>query len=256
MRVGSRLSSEERAYRNPAANLGIGRMPRRRGIRPLFVAAARAESARSRVIDGRRCCLLSGGCAGAPVRHPGRGSRACGYRGCRHSRVGPPVNLSYRDHRRSRWTYWSQARHAVKANSAGTGDTEPRRSYSCDSGVRMWEPAPAVHAVEGELSVDDGAHPTEGSTPARPAEPAAAPASAAVTRGTLVWFGVGIVLLSFFAAFLGSWLARSVDTAEPAPTPSASATPASGVRGRARRDPPGRFGRAGGLRSAGSGQGV
>jgi hypothetical protein len=47
-----------------------------------------------------------------------------------------------------------------------------------------------------------------------------------VTRGTLVWFGLGFVLLSFFAAFLGSWLARSVDTAEPAPSASASATPA------------------------------
>jgi hypothetical protein len=83
-----------------------------------------------------------------------------------------------------------------------------------------------VHAVEGDLAVDSEARPTEGSATARPAEPAAAPASAAVTRGTLVWFGVGIVLLSFFAAFLGSWLARSVDTAEPAPTPSTSATPA------------------------------
>ncbi|MFE5407858.1 hypothetical protein [Microbacterium sp. NPDC056569] len=59
---------------------------------------------------------------------------------------------------------------------------------------------------------------------------AAAPASGGaqpappVTRGTLVWFGLGFVLLSFFAAFMGSWLARSVDTAEPAPQPSASAT--------------------------------
>jgi len=47
-----------------------------------------------------------------------------------------------------------------------------------------------------------------------------------VTRGTLLWFGLGFVLLSFFAAFLGSWLARSVDTAAPvaAPEPSATAT--------------------------------
>ncbi|MBW9110932.1 collagen-like protein [Microbacterium ureisolvens] len=45
-----------------------------------------------------------------------------------------------------------------------------------------------------------------------------------MTRGTLVWFGLGFVLLSFFAAFLGSWLARSVDTAPPAPTPEPSAS--------------------------------
>ena len=58
------------------------------------------------------------------------------------------------------------------------------------------------------------------------APPAAAQAAAPVTRGTLLWFGLGFVLLSFFAAFLGSWLARSVDTAAPvaAPEPSATAT--------------------------------
>lgn len=50
--------------------------------------------------------------------------------------------------------------------------------------------------------------------------------AAPVTRGTLIWFGLAFVLLSFFAAFLGSWLARSVDTADPAPSPSATvATP-------------------------------
>jgi hypothetical protein len=74
--------------------------------------------------------------------------------------------------------------------------------------------------------VDSEVRPTGGSAPAPAAEPAAAPAAAAVTRGTLVWFGLGFVLLSFFAAFLGSWLARSVDTAEPAPSASVSATPA------------------------------
>ncbi|MEV4688966.1 hypothetical protein [Microbacterium sp. LWH3-1.2] len=46
-----------------------------------------------------------------------------------------------------------------------------------------------------------------------------------MTRGTLVWFGLGFALLSFFAAFLGSWLARSVDTATPAPAPEPSASP-------------------------------
>ena len=116
----------------------------------------------------------------------------------------------------------------MKANSTGTGDTEPPRSYSCDSDVRLWEPAPAVHAVEGEHAVDSGARPTGGSALAPAAEPGAAPAAAAVTRGTLVWFGVGIVLLSFFAAFLGSWLARSVDTAEPAPAPAPSASASPG----------------------------
>jgi len=55
---------------------------------------------------------------------------------------------------------------------------------------------------------------------------AEARAVAPVTRGTLVWFGLGFVLLSFFAAFLGSWLARSVDTVESAPSPSPSATAA------------------------------
>lgn len=44
-----------------------------------------------------------------------------------------------------------------------------------------------------------------------------------------MWFGLGFVLLSFFAAFLGSWLARSVDTSEAAPastpTPVVSETP-------------------------------
>ena len=56
--------------------------------------------------------------------------------------------------------------------------------------------------------------------------PAAAAAHVAppVTRGTLIWFGLGFVLLSFFAAFLGSWLARSVDTATPAPAPETSAS--------------------------------
>ena len=53
-------------------------------------------------------------------------------------------------------------------------------------------------------------------------------AAAPVTRATLIWFGLAFVLLSFFAAFLGSWLARSVDTApaaEPAPVASTAAAP-------------------------------
>lgn len=65
-------------------------------------------------------------------------------------------------------------------------------------------------------------------SPEDPAPPRTAAQVVPVTRGTLVWFGLGFVLLSFFAAFLGSWLARSVDTDAAAPvseqTPSASAS--------------------------------
>ena len=109
-----------------------------------------------------------------------------------------------------------------EANSAGTGDTEPPRSYSCDSAPGYGDRLQAVRAVEGERVVDDDAGSTGVSAPAAATARAAVP----VTRSTLVWFGLGFVLLSFFAAFLGSWLARSVDTAEPAPAPSASATAA------------------------------
>jgi hypothetical protein len=57
-------------------------------------------------------------------------------------------------------------------------------------------------------------------------QPPAVPAS--ISRGTLIWFGLAIVVLAFFAAFLGSWLARSVDTtpvaAEATPTVQETAT--------------------------------
>jgi hypothetical protein len=47
-----------------------------------------------------------------------------------------------------------------------------------------------------------------------------------VTRAALIWVGVAVVVLSFLAAFLGSWLARSVDEeAAPAPEPTTSETP-------------------------------
>ncbi|GAA1967649.1 hypothetical protein [Microbacterium deminutum] len=65
-------------------------------------------------------------------------------------------------------------------------------------------------------------------TPNPTAAPAApeAPPPAGVSRAALIWIGVGVVVLSFVAAFLGSWLARSVDTAaEPQPAPTSSATP-------------------------------
>src|SRR6478736_1955285 len=59
--------------------------------------------------------------------------------------------------------------------------------------------------------------PTPGST-------AAAPPPAGVSRTALIWIGVAVVVLSFVAAFLGSWLARSAesDEEEAAPTPTAS----------------------------------
>lgn len=44
--------------------------------------------------------------------------------------------------------------------------------------------------------------------------------SATVSRAMLLWVGVGVVLLSFVAAFLGSWLARSADTTEAVATPT------------------------------------
>jgi hypothetical protein len=57
------------------------------------------------------------------------------------------------------------------------------------------------------------------------------PPPAGVSRNALIWIGVAVVVLSFVAAFLGSYLARSTDnTAEPVaeatPTVEASATPA------------------------------
>ncbi|HEX6953248.1 MAG TPA: hypothetical protein VF156_00090 [Agromyces sp.] len=44
-----------------------------------------------------------------------------------------------------------------------------------------------------------------------------------VTRGWLIGFGIAIVVLSFVAAFLGGWLARSAST-EAAPTPEPVST--------------------------------
>jgi len=46
------------------------------------------------------------------------------------------------------------------------------------------------------------------------------PAPAGVSRGLLIGMGVAIVVLSFVAAFLGSWLARTTDTSEAAPGPT------------------------------------
>ncbi|MFE6965386.1 hypothetical protein ACFVAJ_09745 [Agromyces sp. NPDC057679] len=54
-------------------------------------------------------------------------------------------------------------------------------------------------------------------------EPAPAPTAAppaTVSRTMLIWFGIGIVVLSFVAAFLGSALARSADNVDAAATPT------------------------------------
>ncbi len=55
--------------------------------------------------------------------------------------------------------------------------------------------------------------------------PASTPPPAGVSRTALIWIGVAVVVLSFVAAFLGSWLARSTDTAEPAPAVTVTAEP-------------------------------
>lgn len=55
--------------------------------------------------------------------------------------------------------------------------------------------------------------------------PASSPPPAGVSRGALIGIGVAIVVLSFIAAFLGSWLARTTDTPEPAPTVTVVAEP-------------------------------
>ncbi|WP_129586591.1 hypothetical protein [Microterricola viridarii] len=67
-------------------------------------------------------------------------------------------------------------------------------------------PEPASDPVPG-----DTPQPAPGGTPA-----------AAVTRGTLLWVGAGVVLLAFVASFLGSSMAKA--TAEPAPAPTVYVT--------------------------------
>ena len=55
--------------------------------------------------------------------------------------------------------------------------------------------------------------------------PAASPPPAGVSRTALIWIGVAVVVLSFVAAFLGSYLARSSAEPEPAPTVTVVAEP-------------------------------
>ncbi len=65
---------------------------------------------------------------------------------------------------------------------------------------------------------------TDDATPpiTRPSPTPAAPPPPGVSRTALIWMGVAVVVLSFVAAFLGSWLARSTESvAEPSPTPTA-----------------------------------
>lgn len=68
--------------------------------------------------------------------------------------------------------------------------------------------------------------PSEGGAPPADAPAGAATTAppAAATRSMLIWFGVVIVVLSFVAAFLGSWLARSGDSTAAAPSPTPTAT--------------------------------
>lgn len=63
--------------------------------------------------------------------------------------------------------------------------------------------------------LDPQALPPE-STPSPPTATTAAPPT--VSRAMLVWFGIAVVVLSFVAAFLGAWLARSADSTEAAAT--------------------------------------
>ena len=69
-----------------------------------------------------------------------------------------------------------------------------------------------------ESATPPGASPTPpGAAPDTATEPAKKPAS--VSQAMLIWVGIAVVVLSFFAAFLGSWLARSADSNEAAATP-------------------------------------
>ena len=55
--------------------------------------------------------------------------------------------------------------------------------------------------------------------------PASSPPPAGVSRTALIWIGVAVVVLSFVAAFLGSYLARTTDAAEPVPAVTVTAEP-------------------------------
>jgi Collagen triple helix repeat (20 copies) len=68
------------------------------------------------------------------------------------------------------------------------------------------DPASAAPAATGTTTAET------------PLEPDKKPAG--VTRAALIWVGVAVVVLSFVAAFLGSWLARSADTNEAVATPT------------------------------------
>ncbi|MDR6906266.1 type II secretory pathway pseudopilin PulG [Agromyces sp. 3263] len=64
--------------------------------------------------------------------------------------------------------------------------------------------------------------PPAGASAAQTAPAAEPKRSSGVSRGFLIGVGVAIVLLSFLASFLGASLARSNDTVEAAPTPTAT----------------------------------
>lgn len=66
--------------------------------------------------------------------------------------------------------------------------------------------------------------PTAQTAPMAPSSPP----PAGVSQAALIWIGAAVVVLSFVAAFLGSWLARSADAdaeAAPEPTPTQTVVP-------------------------------
>ncbi|ANJ28192.1 collagen-like protein [Agromyces aureus] len=82
---------------------------------------------------------------------------------------------------------------------------------------------PGASAETGVTSTATSVAPT--ATATAPSEPK----PAGVTRGLLIGVGIGVVVLSFVAAFLGSTLASSNDTAEVAATPTPTAVEADEV---------------------------
>ena len=80
-------------------------------------------------------------------------------------------------------------------------------------------PTPPDAASDATATTDSATAETPpGAGPDSTTEPEKKPA--AVTQATLIWVGIAVVVLSFVAAFLGSWLARSADTNEAVATPA------------------------------------
>ena len=85
------------------------------------------------------------------------------------------------------------------------------------------DPTPGTSRMpETSAAADAPATPPGGETVEPPGT--TAPSSAPVTRGWLIGVGAAVVVLSFVAAFLGGWLARSASTREASATPVPTAT--------------------------------